>query len=138
MILEALKDVRKDELFNVILSRKFEGRILDAELPWASKRRLCECRGTSYQQSKCAASIRPAGSRPPRRLTLSDRILLSRWPTEKVEELLGRSLIPHFPFEGSEMRIEHVKLGVRGVMEWIVMPFKILSGMYSLWNGSTS
>ena len=39
-ILEALKDVLRDELFDVILRRKFDGRILEAEFPWALKRRL--------------------------------------------------------------------------------------------------
>jgi hypothetical protein len=60
-ILEALKDVLRDELFDVILRRKFEGRILDAEFPWALKRRLDECRGASPQRSEYATSTRPAG-----------------------------------------------------------------------------
>lgn len=111
--LEALRSVLRDELFDVILRKKVEGRILDVEFPWASKMRLDEYRGAVIPTVRMHHFYKACGGGVSSAVDMAERLLKRNWPTEEVEELLRRTLMPYFPFEGSEIGIEHVKLGGR-------------------------
>ena len=109
--LAALRSALGDELFDIVLRKRVEGKVLDAEFPWASKTRLDEYRGTIVPTIRMHHHYKACGGGVSSAVDMAERLLLEGRPTEEVEELLGRTLAPYFPFEGSEVSIEHVKLG---------------------------
>lgn len=108
--LAALRSALCDELFDIVLRKRVESGVLDAEFPWASKTRLDEYRGTVSPTIRMHHHYKSCGGGVSSAVDMAERLLLGGRPAEEVEELLGRTLAPYFPFEGSEVAIEHVKL----------------------------
>ena len=107
---EALSSVLREELLDAIFRRMPDRRCLDVEFPWVSKMRLDECRREvaptvqrHHYHKACGGEVSSAAE-------MAERLLLRGRPAEEVEEMLRRTLEPYFPFEGSEILIEHVKL----------------------------
>ena len=109
--LAALRSVLGDKLFDVVLRKRVDGGVLDAEFPWASKKRLDEIRRSVVPTIKMHHYYKACGSGVSSAVDMAERLLSKDRPTEEVEKLLVRTLAPYFPFEGSEVLIEHVKLG---------------------------
>lgn len=108
--LAALRSALGDELFDIVLRKGVECGILDVEFPWASKERLDEIRGTVVPTIRMHHYYKACGGGVSSAVDMAERLLSKERPAEEVKELLGRTLAPYFPFEGSEVAIEHVKL----------------------------
>jgi hypothetical protein len=108
--IEALCHVLRGELFDVILRRKVEGRCLEVEFPWASKMKLDEYRRNVAPTVRMHHYYKACGGEVSSAADMAERLLLKGRHTEEVEGLLRRTLTPYFPFEGSEIGIEHVKI----------------------------
>jgi hypothetical protein len=108
--IEALYHVLRGELFDVILRRKVEGRCLEVEFPWASKMKLDEYRRSIVPTVRMHHYYKACGGEVSSAADMAESLLLKGRRAEEVEELLRRTLTPYFPFEGSEIGIEHVKI----------------------------
>ena len=107
---EALSSVLREELLDAIFRRMPDRRCLDVEFPWASKMRLDECRREVAPTVQRHHYYKACGGEASSAAEMAERLLLRGRPAEEVEEMLRRTLEPYFPFEGSELLVEHVKL----------------------------
>lgn len=108
--IEALASVLRDEFFDVINRRKAISGCLDMEFPWASKQRLDEIREAVTPTIKMHHFYKACGGEVSSAADMAERLLRRGRSPEEVSNLVRRTLTPHFPFEGSEMGVEHVKL----------------------------
>ncbi|MCW4036697.1 MAG: DUF402 domain-containing protein [Candidatus Bathyarchaeota archaeon] len=108
---EALASALRDEFCDVIIRRKAVSGCLDVEFPWASKQRLDEIRGAVTPTIKMHHFYKACGGEVSSAADMAERLLRRGRSPDEVDDLLRRTLAPHFPFEGSEVGVEHVKLG---------------------------
>ena len=106
---EALRSILREKLTDVIL-RRVDGGCLDVEFPWTSKMKLDEYRRAVVPTVQMHHHCKACGGEVSAAADMAERLLMRGRPPEEVEELLRRTLAPLFPFEGSEIGIEHVKL----------------------------
>jgi len=106
---EAFHFILREELVDVILRRRVDS-CLDVEFPWASKMKLDEHRRAVVNTVQMHHFYKGCGGEVSSAADMAERLVLGGRPAEEVEELLRRTLGPYFPFEGSEIGIEHVKL----------------------------
>jgi protein associated with RNAse G/E len=107
--IDAFRSILREELVDVILRRRVDS-CLDVEFPWASKMKLDEHRRAVAPTVQMHHFYKACGGEVSSAADMAERLLLGGRPAEEVEELLRRTLVPYFPFEGSEIGIEHVKL----------------------------
>ena len=107
---EDLASVLRNEFFDVIIRRKAVSGCLDAEFPWASKQRLDKIRGAVTPTIKMHHFYKACGGEVSSAADMAERLLRRGRSPEEVDDLVRRTLAPHFPFEGSEVGVEHVKL----------------------------
>ena len=106
---KAFRSILGEDLMDVIL-RRVDISCLDVEFPWASKMKLDEYRRAVVPTVQMHHYYKAYGGEVSSAADMAERLLLRGRPSEEVEELLRRTLVPIFPFEGSEIGIEHVKL----------------------------
>lgn len=107
---EVLASVMRDEFFDVIIRRKAASGYFDVEFPWASKQKLDKIRGAVTPTIKMHHFYKACGGEVSIATDMAERLLRRGRSPQEVDEIVRRTLAPHFPFEGSEVGIEHVKL----------------------------
>lgn len=107
--IKAFRSILREELVDVILRRRVDS-CLDVEFPWASKMKLDEHRRALVPTLQMHHFYKASGGEVSSAADMAERLLLGGRPVEEVEELLRRTLTPYFPYEGSCIGIEHVKL----------------------------
>ena len=107
---EAFRTILGEELVDVILRRRVDRSCLDVEFPWASKMKLDESRRDVIPTIQKHHYYRACGGEISSAAEMAEGLLLRGRPPEEVEELLRRTIEPYFPFEGSEIGTEHIKL----------------------------
>jgi len=108
---EALRLFLRKELVDVILRRRVDQHCLDVEFPWESKMRLDEYRGAVVPTVRMHHFYMACGGLISSAADMAEKLLLKGRPPEEVEELLRRTIDPYLSSEGSEVNVEHVKLG---------------------------
>ena len=109
--IEALRTSLREELFDVVVRRKVEGSSLDIEFPWDCKKKLDGYRGTVFPTLQKNHYHKAFGGMVSSAVDMAERLLFQGSPKEKVEELFMQTVEPYLPYEGSEIFVEHVKLG---------------------------
>jgi len=108
---EALRSILGERLLDAIFRRIAGVRRLDVEFPSASKTRLDDHRREVAPTVRRHHYYKACGGEVSSAAEMAEGLLLRGRPAEEVEEMLRRAVEPHLPFEGSEILIEHVKLG---------------------------
>lgn len=109
--IKALGSALGEELMDAIFRNIAGGLSLDVEFPWASKLTLDEYRRRVAPTVNRHHFYKACGGEVSSVAGMAEGLLLRGRPAEEVEGILRRVVEPHLPFEGSEICIEHVKLG---------------------------
>lgn len=107
---EALSSILREELLDVVVRRKVEGRCLDFYFPWESKIKLDDHRKKVLPTVQKHHYLKASGGYISSAVDMAERLLLKGCELEEVEELLSQTIRFHLPYEGSEVDIEHMKL----------------------------
>lgn len=107
--LEALRSALRRELIDVIL-RGINRCRLDVEFPYTSKRKLDEYRIAVVPTVRMHHFYKACGDLISSATDMAEKLLLRGHSAEDVENLLKQTIDPYFPFEGSEVNVEHVKM----------------------------
>ena len=107
---DALRSILGQELFDVVFRRRVDGG-LGAEFPWTAKMKLDEYRGAVVPTVRMHHYYKAFGGEISAAADMAERHLLQGRPEDEVEGFLRRTIAPYLPFEGSEVGVEHVKLG---------------------------
>jgi len=83
---------------------------LDVEFTWGSKLRLDGLRGAVYPTLTGHHFYKACGGEVSAAVDMAERLVLRGEPKEDVERGFRRTVEPYFPWEESEVEVEHVKL----------------------------
>jgi hypothetical protein len=108
--IESLRTVLREELYDVVLRRRVEGSSLDVEFPWDSKKKLDEYRRDVLPTVSKHHYCKACGGMVSSAVDMAEKLLFLGSAVGEVEELFRQTIGPYLPHEGSEIRVEHVKL----------------------------
>ncbi len=105
---ESFRAALFEELEESIFRRPWD--CLDVEFTWGSKLRLDGLRGAVYPTLKGHHFYKACGGDVSAAVDMAERLVLRGKPQEDVKRDFKRTVEPYFPWEGSEVEVEHVKL----------------------------
>ncbi|MCP8304283.1 MAG: DUF402 domain-containing protein [archaeon] len=119
--IDALYTVLRESLFDAVIRRSgarqlsitIMGRdvqLLDAEFPWLSKIKLDIIRGSITPTVKGHHYYKACGASISSVVDMAERLIDRGRPIDEVEELLKLTIRAHYPVDGCEINMKHVKL----------------------------
>lgn len=108
--LDSFISTLEDCFFDAILRRIIEGTSVDVEFPWASKKKLDSIRDRVMPTVRGHHFYKACGREVSSNVDLAEKLIMKGGKATEVEKILSQTLIPIFPFEGSSVFIDHVKL----------------------------
>lgn len=108
--IEALAYILREEFLDVVSRKRVEGGCLDFEFPRNAKMKLDEHRRSVTPTISMHHFYKACGTGISTAVDMAENLMQKGRNPDETEELFKQTIMPYFPFEGSEVEVKHVKL----------------------------